>query len=87
MARCFLSLTLVASYRKLNHWFDAFPDDSIQRALVVGGALYCRTRLGEIARELHLDLPIVDLSGLDAEASRATLEALAPGNNHVDAGS
>ena len=77
----------VASYRKLNPWFDDFPDEAIQRALVVGTAPHCRLRLGEIARELRLELPIVDLSGLDAEASRATLEALAPGNNRVDAGS
>jgi alkanesulfonate monooxygenase SsuD/methylene tetrahydromethanopterin reductase-like flavin-dependent oxidoreductase (luciferase family) len=77
----------LASYRKLNPWFDAFPDESIQRALVVGSAAHCRLRLAEIARELRLDLPIVDLSGLDAETSRATLEALAPGNNVVDAGS
>ena len=77
----------LASYRKLNPWFDAFPDESIQRALVVGSAAHCRLRLAEIARELRLDLPIIDLSGLDAETSRATLEALAPGNNVVDAGS
>ena len=46
---------------------------------MIGSPRQCRERLAEIAYELQLALPVVDLSGLDAGASRAVLEALAPG--------
>jgi alkanesulfonate monooxygenase SsuD/methylene tetrahydromethanopterin reductase-like flavin-dependent oxidoreductase (luciferase family) len=65
-------------YRARNPWFGAIPDTEIARALVVGNAAHCRGRLAELAGELALDLPVVDLSGLAAEPARRLLEALAP---------
>lgn len=65
-------------FRRLNPWFDWIPDDQIAPSLVVGPAGACRERLAGIAEAFGLALPTVDLSGLDASASRLALEALAP---------
>ena len=65
-------------YRRLNPWFGEFSDDECAAAMVVGGAERCRTRLAALADELDLDFPVIDLSGLDAAASRVTLERMAP---------
>jgi hypothetical protein len=46
--------------------------------MVVGSAERCRTRLAALADELNLDFPVIDLSGLDAAASRVALEGMAP---------
>jgi hypothetical protein len=67
-----------ASYRRLNPWFHWIPDSEIAEATVVGSARTCRARLTEIAERLDLELPILDLSGLDAASTRLTLERLAP---------
>ena len=37
------------------------------------------------ARELRIDHPVLDLSGLDAAATRCVIEALSPGSHLVDA--
>jgi alkanesulfonate monooxygenase SsuD/methylene tetrahydromethanopterin reductase-like flavin-dependent oxidoreductase (luciferase family) len=68
----------IAEYRRLNPWFGSLSDDECAAAAVVGSAEHCRARLAGLAEELELDFPVVDLSGLDAAASRATLEGLAP---------
>ncbi len=65
-------------YRRLNPWFSELSDDECAAAMVVGGAKRCRTRLAALADELDLDFPVIDLSGLDAAASRVTLEGMAP---------
>jgi len=70
----------IAEYRRLNPWFGDLSDDECAAALVVGGAEHCRERFAALADELDLDLPVVDLSGLDAAASRLALEAMAPEN-------
>jgi len=75
----------LADYRRWNPWFDAIPDSEIGPALVVGGADHCRGRLAELAEQLKLDLPVADLSGLDAAAAERAIEALAPGKSGVDA--
>jgi alkanesulfonate monooxygenase SsuD/methylene tetrahydromethanopterin reductase-like flavin-dependent oxidoreductase (luciferase family) len=72
-------------YRRLNPWFDEFPDDEIRAGLVVGSPADCRRRLSELAAECSLELPVVDLSGLEAAAARRLMEALAPSNSDVDA--
>jgi len=72
-------------YRRLNPWFDRYPDAEVRSGLVVGSPDDCRRRLSELAAELSLELPIVDLSGLDAERARGLMEALAPANSDVDA--
>jgi hypothetical protein len=50
--------------------------------MIVGSAADCRERLGALAAELKLDFPVIDLSGLDAQASRVALEAMAPEKPH-----
>jgi alkanesulfonate monooxygenase SsuD/methylene tetrahydromethanopterin reductase-like flavin-dependent oxidoreductase (luciferase family) len=66
-------------FRRLNPWFGDVPDAEIAPALVVGGAAHCRERLAALAREFGLDLPVIDLSGMDATAARRTLEAIPAG--------
>lgn len=66
-------------FRRLNPWFDALPDAEIAPALVLGSGADCGARLAQIAQELRLDLPVVDLSGVDAETARRTLDAIPPG--------
>jgi alkanesulfonate monooxygenase SsuD/methylene tetrahydromethanopterin reductase-like flavin-dependent oxidoreductase (luciferase family) len=65
-------------YRRLNPWFGELSDDECAIATVVGSAEHCRTRLASIADKLDLGFPVIDLSGLDAAASRVALEGLAP---------
>jgi alkanesulfonate monooxygenase SsuD/methylene tetrahydromethanopterin reductase-like flavin-dependent oxidoreductase (luciferase family) len=72
-------------FRSLNPWFDEFPDDEISAGLVVGSPTDCRRRLSELAAELSLELPVVDLSGLAAASARRVMEAVAPSNSDVDA--
>ncbi len=55
------------------------PDAEIAPALVVGSAAHCRERLAALAREFGLDLPVIDLSGMDAAAARRALEAIPTG--------
>jgi hypothetical protein len=68
----------IAEYRRLNPWFDSLSDEECAAATVVGSAEHCRARLAELGDELKLDFPVIDLSGLDAAASRITLEGMAP---------
>ncbi len=71
-------LAALKQYRSLNPWFHWIPDAEIRASLIVGRAADCRRRLAEVAGELGLDRPVLDLSGLAAEAAEQTLEALAP---------
>ena len=68
----------LAEYRRLNPWFGELSDDESAAAMVVGSAERCRTRLAALSEELELDFPVIDLSGLDAAASRVALEGMAP---------
>jgi alkanesulfonate monooxygenase SsuD/methylene tetrahydromethanopterin reductase-like flavin-dependent oxidoreductase (luciferase family) len=74
----------IDEYRRLNPWFGELSDDECAAATVVGSAEHCQTRLAALVDELDLDFPVIDLSGLGAEASRATLEGMAS-KNQVDA--
>jgi alkanesulfonate monooxygenase SsuD/methylene tetrahydromethanopterin reductase-like flavin-dependent oxidoreductase (luciferase family) len=67
-----------AEFRRTNPWFAEIPDVELEEGLVFGDAVRCRERVMEIARVQALDLPILDLTGLDAPASRHALDALAP---------
>lgn len=75
----------LGEFRHLNPWFAEFPDDEVSTGLVVGPATHCRRRLAELAAELSLELPVVDLSGLDAASARRLMEAVAPLNSGFDA--
>ena len=70
----------LAEFRRLNPWFSGLPDAEVAPALVVGDAACCRERLAEITSELSLDLPVLDLSGADAETARRNLAAVPPGS-------
>jgi alkanesulfonate monooxygenase SsuD/methylene tetrahydromethanopterin reductase-like flavin-dependent oxidoreductase (luciferase family) len=72
-------------YRKLNPWFGAIPEAELATGLAVGSAAHCRGRIAELARELSLDLPVIDLSGLAAAPARRVMEGLAPVDTDVDA--
>jgi len=67
-----------AEFRVRNPWFAEIDRSQLREGLVSGDAARCRERILEIQQGLGLDLPILDLTGLDARASRRTLEALAP---------
>ena len=67
-----------AEFRLTNPWFAEIPSEQLPEGLVFGDAVRCRERVMEIHQALGIDLPILDLTGLDAPASRHTLEASAP---------
>jgi hypothetical protein len=69
---------LLAAYRRFNPWFGAIPDAELAGAILAGDPHECRSRLEALRTELHLALPIVDLTGLACDAARRALDALAP---------
>jgi len=64
-------------FRRLNPWFEEIPDAEIAASLVVGDGAQCRGQLAAIAEDLGLELPVADLSGVDAHSARKSLDALA----------
>ncbi len=68
----------LAELRRWNPWFATIPDAELAGAPVVGTPAECRERIGDLSRALGLEMPVVDLSGLGAEAARDALEALPP---------
>jgi len=68
-----------AEFRVTNPWFAEIDRDELAEGLVFGDAARCRERVIELASRYGIDLPILDLTGLDAPASRRTLDALGPG--------
>jgi alkanesulfonate monooxygenase SsuD/methylene tetrahydromethanopterin reductase-like flavin-dependent oxidoreductase (luciferase family) len=69
----------LAEFRRWNPWFRAIPDAELVPALVVGKPAECRERIASLAEQLQLEMPVLDLSGLDAERARAVIEALPAG--------
>jgi alkanesulfonate monooxygenase SsuD/methylene tetrahydromethanopterin reductase-like flavin-dependent oxidoreductase (luciferase family) len=67
-----------AEFRERNPWFAKIGAEELAEGLVWGDAARCGERVMEIRQVLGIDLPILDLTGLDAPATRRTLEALAP---------
>jgi alkanesulfonate monooxygenase SsuD/methylene tetrahydromethanopterin reductase-like flavin-dependent oxidoreductase (luciferase family) len=67
-----------AEFRQTSPWFAEIGREELEEALVFGDAARCQERVIEIARVHGLDLPILDLTGLDAPATRRALDALAP---------
>ncbi len=68
----------LAEYRRFAPWFREFSDDALTPGFLVGGEGPARERLDQLAGRLALDLPVVDVTGLDLEAASGALEALAP---------
>jgi alkanesulfonate monooxygenase SsuD/methylene tetrahydromethanopterin reductase-like flavin-dependent oxidoreductase (luciferase family) len=68
----------LAGFRRLNPWFSSIPDAELSPSLILGEAPRCRARIAELAAELRLDYPVLDLSGLERGAAQRLLEALRP---------
>ncbi len=68
---------LAREYRSLNPWFADVPDERIGDAMLAGEPAACTERLAAWREELHLDLPVLDLSGLDLDAVRQALRRMA----------
>jgi alkanesulfonate monooxygenase SsuD/methylene tetrahydromethanopterin reductase-like flavin-dependent oxidoreductase (luciferase family) len=66
-----------AAYRRWNPWFADLPEAELREAIVSGPAGDCRRRIGEIRRSFGVDLPVVDLAGLDRPAAERVMESLA----------
>jgi alkanesulfonate monooxygenase SsuD/methylene tetrahydromethanopterin reductase-like flavin-dependent oxidoreductase (luciferase family) len=71
---------LRAEFRRWNPWFADVGDAELGEAIVAGDPAACRRTLAQIAAELRLALPVIDCSGLGADAARQVLDALAPGH-------
>lgn len=66
-----------AAFRRWNPWFGGIPDAELPEAILAGPAPACRTRLATIRQELGIDLPVLDLSGLDCAAAERVMTELA----------
>lgn len=69
---------LLAQFRRFHPWFDDVRDTQVCRAVLCGGASAARAQLSRMRRELALDLPIVDLTGLARSEAAKALEIFAP---------
>lgn len=65
-------------YRLRSPWFADLPPGEIRNAVLWGEERRCRDRIEALRSELEIDLPILDLAGLDEADCLAALEALAP---------
>lgn len=69
---------LRAEFLRWNPWFGDLAEGELREAVVAGDAADCRRTLAQLAAELRLALPVIDASGLDADAARHLLDAFAP---------
>jgi alkanesulfonate monooxygenase SsuD/methylene tetrahydromethanopterin reductase-like flavin-dependent oxidoreductase (luciferase family) len=65
------------AYRRWNPWFGDLSPEELREAVVAGPPATCRKRLGAIRRELGVDLPVLDVSGLDRPATERVMEWMA----------
>jgi hypothetical protein len=72
------SPALLTQFRRFHPWFGDVPDTEVCRAALCGGAGAARAQLARMRRELALDLPIVDLTGLRPAEAAEALEIFAP---------
>lgn len=66
-----------AAYRRWHPWFRDLPDAELAEAIVAGPVGSCLDRIAALRTNLGIDLPVLDLAGLDARAARSAIEALA----------
>jgi alkanesulfonate monooxygenase SsuD/methylene tetrahydromethanopterin reductase-like flavin-dependent oxidoreductase (luciferase family) len=66
------------AYARHAPWFASLAPADAARAVLSGEPEACREKLERMRDELALELPIVDLAGLDEAGAAAALEALAP---------
>jgi hypothetical protein len=64
-------------YRRLNPWFSDIADSELPNAIIAGSPEECVDQIRIITSRFHLDLPIVDFSGLTAEDLGQQLKSLA----------
>jgi alkanesulfonate monooxygenase SsuD/methylene tetrahydromethanopterin reductase-like flavin-dependent oxidoreductase (luciferase family) len=69
---------LRSEFRHWNPWFADLSDAELGEAIVAGDPADCRRTLTQLAAELRLSLPVVDCSGLGADAARHVLDAFGP---------
>jgi len=65
------------AFRRWHPWFRDLPDAELDEAIVAGPVGSCRDRIAAIRSDLGVDLPVLDLAGLDAAAASEAIEALA----------
>lgn len=65
------------AFRRWQPWFRDLADAEIPRAVVAGPVGACRDRIAALRARMGLDLPVLDLVGLDLHAAAEALEALA----------
>jgi alkanesulfonate monooxygenase SsuD/methylene tetrahydromethanopterin reductase-like flavin-dependent oxidoreductase (luciferase family) len=70
----------LAEFRRWNPWFQDLSDSELAPALAVGKPAECAERIASLAAALDLEMPVLDLSGLDAARARDALEALPAGD-------
>jgi alkanesulfonate monooxygenase SsuD/methylene tetrahydromethanopterin reductase-like flavin-dependent oxidoreductase (luciferase family) len=66
-----------AEFRRWNPWFADVADSELPDSILAGSVGDCRRRLDAVRGELAIDLPVLDLSGLDRAASERVMEQLA----------
>jgi alkanesulfonate monooxygenase SsuD/methylene tetrahydromethanopterin reductase-like flavin-dependent oxidoreductase (luciferase family) len=69
----------LAGFRRFNPWFASLPDAELSGALLAGSGGDCAAGLRALCGELRIDLPVLDLSGLDLLEARRTLEEIPAG--------
>ena len=78
-ARELSQVEALSEFRRWNPWFARLPDEEVVPSLVTGSPAACAERLREIGAQLQLEMAVVDLSGLDVDSARETLEAFPGG--------
>ena len=66
-----------AAFRRWNPWFSDVPDPELREAVLAGPVAECRARLAWIRARLGIDLPLLDLSGLDRTTAERVMTELA----------
>ncbi len=69
---------VLASFRRFNPWFHDIADAELAGAILCGGIDAARSRLAALREELHLQLPVIELTGLPFAEAREALAGLAP---------
>lgn len=70
-------LEVRAAFRRWNPWFSDIPDAELREAVLAGPVADCRTRLARIRTRLGIDLPLLDLAGLDRPTAERVMTDLA----------
>jgi alkanesulfonate monooxygenase SsuD/methylene tetrahydromethanopterin reductase-like flavin-dependent oxidoreductase (luciferase family) len=65
------------AFRRYHPWFADVHDSELPSAVLAGPGGDCRRRLAEIRRHLRIDLPVLDLSGLDRATADRVMTAMA----------